>query len=81
MRQNDPLAEFWLGLNYLMFLSREISFLLLGPHISHIVLVVFKAHLRDSSPIKAQCSETFPVPVDLIVSPQITSQTLFYVVF
>lgn len=29
----------------------KISFLLLGPHISHIVLVVFEAHLRGSSTI------------------------------
>lgn len=49
-------AEFRPGLNYLMFLLMEISFLLLGPHISHIVLVVFKAHLGDSSPVRTSCS-------------------------
>lgn len=48
MRENDSSAEFRSDLTYLMFLSMEISFLLLGPHISHIVLVVFEAHLRES---------------------------------
>lgn len=59
MRENDLLVEFRSSPNYLMFLSVEISLLLLGPHISYIVLVVFEAHLRESSPIKAWCSETF----------------------
>lgn len=33
---------------HLVRLSKEISLLLLGPHISHVVLVMLEAHLRDS---------------------------------
>lgn len=33
---------------YLVLLSKVISLLLLGPHVSHVVLVMLEAHLRDS---------------------------------
>lgn len=49
MRADDPWLRFSSGPSYLMFLSMEIRFLLLGPHVSHVVLVVFEAHLRDHS--------------------------------
>lgn len=65
------------GPNYLMFLSMEISFLLLGPHISHIVFVVFEAHLRDSRPGK-----TFTMTINgLFFLYKFRSQSLSCVVF
>lgn len=48
-KENDPLRGCSPHPNYLGLLSKEISLLLLGPHVSHIVLVVFEAHLRGSS--------------------------------